>query len=323
MLRDNLRINRYSFRVSPSGNVKDSNVVILFGFNRIEMLKDRLEELKQIAPKNLFVSIDFLDQETSAAMSKICRDFSVNWPEHSKFSFDVKSINLGLALHIVSTIDEILSTYESVVVVEDDISISDGFYHSALKALSRADFDDKYLTFGGFSPIALPKFLQKLNLVRSTPYFSSWGWAISREGWEGYKVDIIDEDIAKSLEHSRTWIKLSSRQKKTWIGRFRKIQKSPSHTWDTQFQYYLFKSGKTSIVPVGRLVENVGFDDPRSSHTKSARPKWMGRSSYSHSEASQSMVFNPISRLLVLLESLTVVGDIPLLPKIKKLFRLV
>ena len=309
--------------MSSVKNVKSTNLVILFAFNRIEMLHDRLEELRQIAPSNLLVSIDFLDLETSTIMSSICNQFSQNWPDNSKFNFKVKSSNLGLAQHLAGTISESLKNFESVIVIEDDISISEGFYNSALKTLARADFDEKFLTFGGYSPLALPKSLQMFNTLRSSPYFSSWGWAISREGWEGYKIDIVNEDIVESLDHSRTWNRLSKKQKRTWIGRFRKIQQNPIHTWDIQLQFHLFKCGKENIVPIGRLVENIGFGDSRSSHTKSARPKWMGNYRYSRAEVSQLMAPKLISRLLTILESLTVVGDNSLPAVIRKLLKII
>lgn len=283
------------------------------------MLRDRLEELKKIAPSNLLVSVDFLNEETSIEFSNLHQQFCIEWPQDSNLRFNLQSENFGMVRHIVGVISDSLRTYESVIVVEDDISISKGFYNSALNALGRPDMNDKYFTFGGYSPISLPKPLERFNAFRSTPYFSSWGWAISRVGWQGYKFDISDENIEKSLANSYIWQKISSKQKKIWLSRFRKIQDNPTHTWDTQLQYHLFKSDKENLVPIGRLVENVGFSDSRSAHTKSSRPRWMGSIRYSKNEASQRMLAKPMSRLFVKYESLTVVGDHPQLGKLRKL----
>ncbi len=307
--------------MTPNRNVKNRNLVILFGYNRIEMLRDRIEELKKIAPPNLLVSVDFLNVETSINVVNLLNQFCVEWPKYSNLKFNVQSENLGMVRHIVGVIGDSLETYESVIVVEDDISISQGFYNSALSALGHPDFNDKYFTFGGYSPISLPKLLEKFNAFRPTPYFSSWGWAISRLGWQEYKFDISNENLEKSLSDSFTWQNLSSKKKKIWMDRFRKIQNNPTHTWDTQLQYHLFKSDKKNMVPIGRLVENVGFGDSRSAHTKSSRPRWMGANRYSRHEVSRGTLAKPISRLFVKYESLTVVGDTPLFAKIRKLSR--
>jgi hypothetical protein len=305
--------------VSANKNLKNRNLVILFGYNRIEMLRDRLEELKEIAPPNLLVSVDFLNEKTSIDVVNLLNKYSIEWPKDSILKFNMQSENLGMVQHIVGVISDSLETYDSVIIVEDDISISRGFYKSALNALNHPDFNDKYFTFGGYSPIALPKPLEKFNTFRPTPYFSSWGWAISRLGWQGYKFDISEEDIDKSLSNSCTWKDLSRKQQEIWINRFRKIQNNPTHTWDTQLQYHLFVNDKQTIVPIGRLVENLGFGDFRSAHTKNSRPRWMGTNRYSKGEVSQMKLANPVSRIFVKYESLTVVGDNPLLIKLRKL----
>ena len=206
------------------------HLVIVFGYNRVDKLKNRLQELRTISPP----------------------------------------------------ITDYLRTYEFVIVVEDDISVSEGFYNSALLYMAKKSLQEKYASFSGYSIFPAFRGIDRWNLLRESPYFACWGWVVSRENWKDFKVDIRSEEITKILNQSKVWNSLNRKQKETWLGRFRKSQDNPWNTCDIQFQYHSFKLDKLNLAPTWRIVENEGFDDPRSTHTQNTRPRIMGRFRFSN-----------------------------------------
>lgn len=187
----------------------------------------------------------------------------------------VHTVNLGLARHITMTITMLLQTFESIIVLEDDVSINQS-------AIDTFDVGLKYMrpyqhiaSIGGYSPLCIPLFFQRLNFLRKSKYFSCWGWATNRTVWNKYRLDISDVDLAESLRGSNTWAHLNDFQKRTWIGRFRKNQSVNPHTWDFQFQYMCFLYSTENLLPLGRITENFGFMDERSAHTNNSRPWWL------------------------------------------------
>lgn len=308
---------RYDCWVHVPALTQDEIVVVLFGFNRPEKIVDRLKELELQPPINLLVSIDFHSANLSLEFEEILSGFAQKWPRNCGFKYVIHQKNHGLSSHITRTISENLVKYKAIIVIEDDISIGKGFINYMSQALSRQDFSQKYASVGGYSPISFPKVFERANRSRKSRYFLCWGWGTTRENWDNYRLDLSGIDFVRELTNSDPWKELSKSQQVTWLGRFRKASISPFHTWDIQFQYMSFLLGKRNLLPIARIVENDGYSDTRSSHTKSSRPRWMGRSRKSELEPSQKTISRPIDLLFSFYESMTISGDHVLRMEIK------
>ena len=287
----------------------ESCQVILFGYNRPDLLEDRLNELMKIQPSNLLVSIDWFSPELTKTFSKLLNDFSISWPANCNFEYKLHGSNQGLAMHLTETIKMALEKSKAVIVIEDDVSISSDFIRNASETLLRDDFHERNSSIGGFSVFQFPKFLTRFNFFRNTIYFQCWGWGTTREVWNRYRLDLTGIDIEAELSNSKSWNKLSRVQRETWLGRLSKIQCKPIHTWDIQFQYLTFLLDKKQILPVGRLTDNLGFGDKRSEHTKNARPWWLGRPGYNAMPRNNHLNIYWFDSLLEKIESLSLIGD--------------
>ena len=292
-----------------SAPTRDEIVVVLFGFNRPEKIVDRLRELERQAPRNLLVSIDFHSVELSLEFEEILKTFSLKWPRNCDFKYVIHMKNHGLSSHITQTISENLRIYKGIVVIEDDISIGNGFLNYMYRALTSQNFSQKYASVGGYSQLGFPNVLERANRSRKSKYFLCWGWGTTREIWDNYKLDLNGIDFDRELSNSETWKELSKSQQTTWLGRFRKASITPFHTWDIQFQYMSFLLDKRNLLPLARIVENDGYSDNRSAHTKSDRPRWMGRFRKSELEPSQKTICALIDSLFSFYESITTPGD--------------
>ena len=253
----------------------DKTVIVLFGFNRPDFIRNRLEELTTLDNRNIFISIDWCDNDTTSGIETIVRNFLESTSSNSKFEYKIHKINQGLARHITMTISQLLEKFESVIVIEDDIRINRETIETFDFGLSYMN-ENKYIaSIGGYSPIKIPGLFQWANCLRTSRYFSCWGWATNRTVWDRFSLDISNIDIAETLQDSSTFSRLNKFQKQTWLGRFKKIQSENPHTWDFQFQYMCYRNSMVNLLPLGRLTENLGFMDKRSAHTTNARPWWL------------------------------------------------
>lgn len=283
--------------------------LLLIGFNRIDLLEKRLRELQDVNVRNIFVSIDFHSEHMSNEFTQLLDKYKNEWNQNTIFNYRILEKNAGLGIHISELITQNLQEFDGVIVVEDDISITEAFVSAAHKYLASTHLSSKYFAFCGYSAIKLPNSLKKMNFIRRTPYFASWGWATNRENWANFELDLSSKFSMIELEKSGTWQTLSQTQKEIWNQRFAKIMTDPFHTWDIQMQYLAFTSGKYILSPIGRSVENEGFHDSRSAHTQSHRPKWMGNFGMNKYTIIMKVMPKFLSKPIEFYESLTLIGD--------------
>ncbi|QLL24322.1 hypothetical protein DLE04_00990 [Actinobacteria bacterium IMCC26103] len=248
--------------------------VLLIGFNRPELLKKRVQELIRENVKNLIISVDGcpeLREEMQNTLNEI-REICIN---QCQVSITLHEDNLGLSKHLTGEISKVLRDYHEVIVLEDDIEISENFLENMKRGRRILDEIGINGIVSAFSPVKRNKFLRFKNRWRITPYFNCWGWLCTREAWENYVLNISEMDLNSDLKNSSTWNELNKWQQFLWLSRFVKIQRTPYHTWDIQFQYMCFKNEMTNLSPIFTLTNNEGFDDTRSVHTKGKKPRWM------------------------------------------------
>ena len=281
--------------------------ILLIGYNRPELLFDRLNEIKLLPVEKLYISIDSMDHGVNPEIMEIVNEFVDSEP-NIQIATNFESQNLGLTRHITSAISRVLQSNEAVLVIEDDTSFSTQSY----KAFNEGYFMSKNMEMtgivSGFSPLVQPTWCRK-NIWRKTPYFFVWGWVATQQNWIHYNFDISGVDISIELKKSRSWNRLSRFQKSVWLSRFRRAQLDPLLTWDVQMQYLSFQQDYVNLTPLFRVVENLGFNDSRAAHTKSKKPRWFITSDPKNSIAPETKMKRSIDRFANIIDSITLAGD--------------
>jgi hypothetical protein len=282
--------------------------ILVLGYRRPELLRNRLVELTPWINlgKDIWVSIDgqtVSDEKMVKHFDSLENEFpSVNWIRHE--------MNLGIANHLISQVKACLEKYENVVVIEDDISISEKALQAMELVLSKK-LDDSIMTVGMFGTLSneISHFFPS-NYWRKTRYFSAWGWGVQREAWANYDPDIVLHRGIQALNESSLWRELNDDQQRRWTYRFTKVLDNPRLTWDFQMQFLSFLSNKQHLLPAFRLCENVGFNDARATNTKSRRPGWYRGSKTEKIPAiTDSQLGSYRTKFLESLDSFTWIGD--------------
>ena len=247
--------------------------VLLIGYNRPNLLKKRIIEISQMPVRHLYLSIDGGPESHTKEMYSVIKSTRKILKNLETLEIIHHKENLGLVKHITSTITKILTIFNYIIVVEDDIKMSSNFYTNMINGFNFQTNNNITGIIGGFSPVSIKKFIS--NKWRISKYCVIWGWGCTAELWSDYIYDLGTQELNSNSLSSYSWNTLKKEQQELWINRFLKVQKFPYSTWDIQLQYLSFKSNFQNIYPVSTLVTNEGFSDYRAVHTKEQKPKWM------------------------------------------------
>ncbi len=284
--------------------------ILLVGYSRFEFILENLGELSKVRDDDvcLYISIDG-PKETNKIKLRERRKFgkeltTLGLSSSSNLIFHKK--NLGCDQHIPWAIEWSLKSCQSVIVIEDDVRISNYSLKKIIERL-RVQGDDLSPVLG-ISCLHRPKFFPKLNVWRETPYFNAWGYGVSRNFWEQHKVvmqKLLDtEDLKKVLEDSRIWSRLSGRKRSIWRERFDR------GNYDYRIQLSMFALNIKAISPIFRMIENIGHGWEGATHTKFKTPRYLRASTRNQSQIFISGTLGIfLSKCFIFLDSQTWAGD--------------
>lgn len=279
--------------------------ILIIGFARPELVEKKLESLAHIFNGDIMVSIDgpksydpHLDTEWKKQMSLFQ---NVRWK--------IQIENLGLARHVTEAISKELENYDNCIVLEDDVVVSVHALHQVRKLLSNR-LPSNILTVGFFGGLPRIWFLSKYirNSWRLSRYFSAWGWAVQREDWMHFTLDLAksqSKDLRLAISETFRGYKM-----RVWQRRLEVVKSNPRATWDYQVFFLGLLMKKKHLQPTFRSCENVGFADQRSTNTKERRPFWYFGKSNNEIESTISLSrLNKSRNWIQLIDSFTWAGD--------------
>jgi hypothetical protein len=282
--------------------------ILLIGFNRPDLLQDRLDELLELRDLEISirVSIDGPRINNKADLVSVEECLALIREYKGKFgnllNLDIQAKNLGCDEHIKVAITKSLEASEATICFEDDIVIRKSSVQAILKKYSTC----RPVIICGMSTFPLTnEFLAKVfkNKWRRTDYFSAWGYLITREFWDAFSPSTSLKVIEQKLAHSNLWRSLPRYKKRTWLERFQR------GNIDYQIQLELWSKNFDTIAPTFRIVENLGLGDHRSTHTYFKRPLNMFGIGPSICMPDETLKSKSLQTLLIKIDSHTWAGD--------------
>jgi hypothetical protein len=277
--------------------------ILLIGFNRLQHLSARLEELvnSKLRIPLVFIVIDGprvdnnFDLTAIANIDKLVKQYEKILP----INYKIRDTNFGVFKNIEQSISDLFENFEFLIIVEDDVSISPDFYGSMCSAIKEFLNKENIYVIGSFSIFKKNNSLILKNLIpknrwRVTSYFFTWGIATSREFWNLYRNENLN------YSNSKNWNNLSNRKKRIWLRRF------ASDNWDYKAQRTLFLNDGFSLVPLYRFSANEGMGDPLSTHTRFPKPWYIFGQGYSGGIPTGKMQNNKFWKFI---DSNTLAGD--------------
>lgn len=236
--------------------------IVLFVYNRLEHTKETLKYLSQNAlskDSELYIFSDGAKNERSQEQVEAVRELIDEFASKDYFkkvTVYKSDVNKGLAKSIISGVSQIINIYGRVIVIEDDVIVSDDFLDYMNRGLEFYENNKNVFCIGGFScPMKYPDdYYYEVFAMERT---SSYTWASWKDRW-----DIIDWDI-KDYRHFK--YNFFDRRSFNRCGDDRTLILDEQMTgrcdsWAIRFEYNMFKNKMYSILPRYSRAKNIGHD---------------------------------------------------------------
>ena len=237
--------------------------IAFFCFNRADKTKTVLEELAKndfAADSEIFIFCDGpRNIKDLPALNEVYAVIDSCWG-FKKIHVMKREINHGVQASIVGGINNVLTIFDSIIVVEDDIVTSKDFLNFSNRALNFYENEKDVWCVSGFN---YPKNIVARPQNYSDDVFfvggrnSAWGWGTWRDRWQ--KIDFEIKDYAEFAK-DKNQVKAFNRAGSNMFDMLRMQKENRINTWDIQMSYAMFKNNGYTLHSIKPLVKNIGFD---------------------------------------------------------------
>lgn len=236
--------------------------VAVFAYSRADKLKKCLEALEKnsLADKtDLFLFADGAKGTTDKEKVEQVRSFIHQYQKDSKFSrvtIIEQPQNLGLANSIIGGVTRVIDEYRKIIVVEDDIIVSEDFLSYMNQGL---DYYEDMKEYGSISAYTYP--LPELKNYQKDIYVTHkgecQGWGTWYDRWN--EVDWTVPDFEAYL-HDRKKRKAFDAIEKGLDRMLVAQHAGEVDSWAVRWCYHLFTHQLLTVYPRMSRVWNIGFD---------------------------------------------------------------
>lgn len=163
--------------------------------------------------------------------------------------------NYGLAKSIIEGVTEVLSSYESIIVLEDDMLVSPHFLTYMNEALHRFSNDERVISVHGYI-YPVQHVLPEAFFLRGA---DCWGWATWRRGWALFNQD--GQALLNKLKRNNLVRTFNFNGTYSFSQMLEDQIKGRNDSWAVRWYASAFLSDKLTLYPGRSLVHNIGFDN--------------------------------------------------------------
>lgn len=243
--------------------------IALFTYNRLEETKQTIQALQNnylAKESELFVFSDGPKNEKVVNKIQAVREYLTNVEGFKKVTIVASEKNKGLAKSIISGVSKVLETFNSVIVVEDDLVTTPNFLDFMNQALEFYKNDSKVFSISGYT-LNLPSLKEYEKDIYFGYRASSWGWGIWKDRWQ--PIDWVVNDYTTFVKNKkrvndfkRGGSDMPRMLKNQMIGKI--------DSWAIRFCYHQFKEDLMTVFPTVSKLESIGFSE-EATHTSGTK----------------------------------------------------
>ncbi len=236
--------------------------VILFVYKRLEHTKQMLTSLSAntISKKtDLFIFSDAGKdlEEQKEVVSVRQYIHQVDWQRNFKQVTIIEAKkNQGLARSVIDGVTQIIEKYGSVIVLEDDLVVSDFFLEYMNKALNFYGRSSHIWSISGYS-FPMKSLINYPYDVYLGYRGSSWGWGTWKDRWEKVDWDVKNYD---DFIQDKKWIKKFNRGGNDLTPMLKRQMEGKIDSWGIRWTFAQSNLNMFTVYPKESLVENKGRD---------------------------------------------------------------
>ncbi len=233
--------------------------ILILIFNRKEKTRTLFEKMREIKPKQLFISADGPREEKQGEKEK-CRATraileDIDWDCEVKKLYRDK--NLGCKNAVYGGISWFFEHVEQGIILEDDCIPDNSFFLFCEILLEKYKDNPRIAHITAHNPI------HRSNDTNS--YFFSkqvlvWGWATWRDSWR--QMDIEMENLEDFVMQGRLEEYSSYKPARKYIlDKWQSVRNGTLNSWAYPWAFSCFLNDSLAIIPSHNLINNIGFDE--------------------------------------------------------------
>lgn len=230
--------------------------IAVFAYNRPQHLSRTLNALKnnkEAAKSVLYLFLDGAKENTVEQVAEV-ESVARSITGFAKINIVKREQNIGLAQNIISGINQILSDYETVIILEDDLMPSAYFLQFMNDGLRMYADNEKVASVHGY----VHPLKQKLPQTFFLKYPNSWGWATWRRAWRIFESDgsklmsqLFDGKLVKQFDFNGNYRFTRMLQ--------RQIDKK-NNSWAIRWYASVFLNDMLCLYPGDSFIKDFGND---------------------------------------------------------------
>jgi hypothetical protein len=231
--------------------------IVLFAYNRPAHLEKVINNLKNnslSSDSDLYIFIDGPKNAHDSLLVKNVLDVTKNICGFKNVYVSASVINLGLARSVISGLNKIFTYFDSAIILEDDLIVSEHFLDFMNMGLHLYKESEDVCSIHGYM-VPHKKQLPETFFLRGA---DCWGWATWAKYWKLFEPD--GEKLLKNLIGSGEIDKFD------YFGRSGNVQMLKNQiegvveSWAIRWHASMFLAKKYTLYPNISLVNNIGFD---------------------------------------------------------------
>lgn len=245
-------------RVFTGPEMNNISPVVFFTYNRPLHTEQAIFHLLQNAEARrtpLFIFSDGAKDNRAEAQVTAVRKILRKIAGFKSVQLTQRSGNLGLANSIISGVTEILKTFESVIVLEDDITVSKNFLSYMNKALNQYRLNPKVASIHGWNFPLQEKNLPDTFFLRGA---DCWGWATWKRAWNEFEPD--GDKLLMQLESQNLFNQFDLDGAYPYTQMLKDQIAGKNNSWAIRWHASMFLRDKVTLHPGKSLVQNIGLD---------------------------------------------------------------
>lgn len=233
--------------------------ICLFVYNKHHIINKVLRSIstcKNFKKHKVFIFSDNCKNENDLKnVNKLRENLSKFERKNKNVTIFFRKKNFGLKKNITQGITQIISKYKKVIVLEDDLLLSNDFFDFMEANLVLYKKNRNILSICGYSPSNLFKKKKNPfdNFFSHTP--CSWGWGTWEDRWRLFKDNYNIKD--RNLESIKKIFSLSTLEN---FYSFLDINLKKKDLWAANWTYVCLKNKLFNSYPIISKISNIGFD---------------------------------------------------------------
>ena len=246
--------------------------ILLLGFNRPDRLAELIDSVRPFQPTIIRVAIDGprSDRVDEIRLTEACRREveRIDWTK----DVDVlaRNVNLGIERAIPDAVTWVLSDFDKVIVIEDDVRVGPQFIPFANACLDRFERNEQVMHISGYNVVPHEHLSMPDAPYRFSRVPESLAWATWKRAWEHYNPSLdMWQHNPRSVLENVVGSTLSARR---WKQNFELAHRQLISTWAYRWTSSMWQRDGLCVSPNRNLVTYRGYE--AGTHTR-RKARWL------------------------------------------------